>query len=419
MVETTSALEASSNAAVLVCLDVRSEIKGDPKLVSTIDWQEEAKLLAESAGYVVAAVINGKRDRPDASTFAGSGKVEEIAAALEENKAHNVIFNHRLSPVQVRNLEKILNAPVVDRTELILDIFADRAQTHEGKLQVELAKLQHQSTRLIRGWTHLERQRGGIGGRGGPGEKQLELDRRMIGDKVKRLKAQLEKLTMQRHTQRAARSDGGTFRVAVVGYTNAGKSTLFNRVAREKTMAQDMLFATLDTMTRKVYLDNPDGEGLSITLTDTVGFIRDLPTTLVQAFRATLEETNEADFLLHIVDAANPARDEQILEVRKVLEEIGAAQLPELLIQNKIDRKPGMKATTLIGDGGQVREMHVSALNGDGIFELRAHLLALAKNHKANLFTKREQAAIESISASVNFEPSSTSLVNRESFQLQ
>src|SRR5436190_12529001 len=292
-----------------------------------------------------------RRDRPDPKTYVGSGKVDEIRDAMRENRAEMVVFDSALSAAQVRNLERALSEGgesvlVYDRTDLILNIFAQRAQSHEGKLQVELARLEHLSTRLVRGWTHLERQRGGLGKTGGPGEKQIELDRRLIGERVKKLKDRIAKVGRVRETQRARRTRSGVLRVAIVGYTNAGKTTLFNRVAQSRGYAADQLFATLDTTTHRVYL----GEGAQITLSDTVGFIRDLPHTLVDAFRATLEETVEADLLLHVVDAANPNRDEQIAAVNTVLQEIGAAEVPQLVVHNQIDRVPGL-APEVVRDG--------------------------------------------------------------------
>ena len=258
-------------------------------------------------------MVRGKRQRPDPKLFCGRGKVEEIAAAAAELNAGVVVFNHELSPAQERNLERELERPVMDRTEVILEIFAQRAQTREGKLQVELAQLEHLSTRLVRGWTHLERQRGGLGKTGGPGEKQIELDRRYIGKRVRVLRGKLEQLRHRREVQRRARARGDVLSVSLVGYTNAGKSTLFNALARARAYSADQLFATLDTTTRRIWLPQAG----SVVLSDTVGFIRDLPHALVAAFRATLEETVRADLLLHVVDAASPARAEQAEEVEQ------------------------------------------------------------------------------------------------------
>ena len=303
------------------------------------DGVAEFRLLCSSALLKEVALVGGKRQRPDPALFAGSGKVQEIAAAVEQTGAGLVVFNHILSPAQQRNLEKEVKVRVIDRTTLILDIFAQRAQSHEGKIQVELAQLQHLATRLVRGWTHLERQKGGIGLRG-PGETQLETDRRLLGIRVKALREKLDKLKRQREVQRRARSRGRVFSVSLVGYTNAGKSTLFNALTKADAYAADQLFATLDTTSRRVHLDSGD----QIVVSDTVGFIRELPTTLVAAFRATLEETIHADLLLHVVDAASSTRLEQIDEVNGVLREIGADGIPQILIWNKID--------AAVSDGG-------------------------------------------------------------------
>jgi GTPase len=359
--------------AILVSLDI-GKARGD-------DRAQEAARLIESAGAEVMEVIRGRRDRPDAKTFAGSGKVDEIRVAAQEHRAEVVIFDQTLSPAQVRNIETALKEAgvevrVIDRTELILDIFAQRAQSAEGKLQVELAKLQHLSTRLVRGWSHLERQRGGLGKTGGPGEKQIELDRRLIGDRVKKLKERIAKMGQNREVQRSGRGRNGIFRVALVGYTNAGKSTLFNRVTRADAYVANQLFATLDTTTRKVYL----GEGASIAMSDTVGFIRELPHALVVAFRATLEETIQADLLLHVVDVASPVRDEQIDAVNGVLEEIGAAQVPQIIVLNQIDRMPGMAPEIARDSHGKILNIKVSALTGAGIDGLREALAEAARN---------------------------------------
>ena len=342
----------------------------------------------ESAGADVVETIRGRRDRPDSKTFAGSGKVEEIVAAVRMHEAHFVVFDQALSAAQVRNLERAI-APdkddirVYDRTDVILDIFAQRARTSEGKLQVELARLEHLSTRLVRGWTHLERQRGSLGKTGGPGEKQIELDRRMIGERVKKLKEKLRKVARVRDTQRGARTRSGIFRVAIVGYTNAGKSTLFNRLTRAEAYAADQLFATLDTTTRRVFL----GEGASIALSDTVGFIRDLPHTLVDAFRATLEETIQADLLLHVVDVSNPQRDEQVEAVNAVLAEIGAADVPQIVVLNQIDKVPGMQPEVVRESSGKILNIKVSAFTGAGIDPLREALAEAARDAASGLAT--------------------------------
>jgi GTP-binding protein HflX len=359
--------------AILVSLDI-GKAQGD-------DRAEEAARLVESAGAEVVETIRGRRDRPDAKTFAGSGKVTQIGDALRLHEANVVVFDRDLSPGQIRNIERELSADgrevrVFDRTDVILDIFAQRARTAEGKLQVELARLEHLSTRLVRGWTHLERQRGSLGKTGGPGEKQIELDRRLIGEKVKKLRDRIKKVVRVRHTQRSGRVRSGVLRVSIVGYTNAGKSTLFNRLTGAGAVAADKLFATLDPTTRRLYL----GEGATITISDTVGFIRDLPHTLVDAFRATLEETIEADVLLHVVDVANPERDAQIAAVNVVLEEIGAAQVPQLIVLNQIDRVPGMEPEVVRESSGKILNIKVSAFTGAGIEQLREVLAEIARD---------------------------------------
>ena len=365
---------ANPQAAVLVCLDF-----GEPDFA---DSMEEIQRLAESAGVVSCVIVLGKRQRPDPALFAGSGKVEEIRAAAEAAGAGSVIFNHHLSPVQERNLQKKLNRPVLDRTRLILEIFAQRARTHEGKLQLELAQMEYLSTRLVRGWTHLERQKGGIGLRGGPGETQLEIDRRLIAVRIKALKAQLEKAKQRRGVQRRARSRRDVYSVSLVGYTNAGKSTLFNALTHAKGYAADQLFATLDTTTRKVYLPELGAAGGQVVVSDTVGFIRDLPTSLIAAFRATLEETVQSDLLLHVVDSSSPVRDMQIEEVNKVLAEIGADRVPQLLVLNKIDLvEAGPHAGVERDEYGKICKVRVSAVTGAGITELRGALAEFAPSH--------------------------------------
>jgi GTP-binding protein HflX len=359
--------------AILVSLDIGRAVQAGERV-------EEATRLVDSAGAEVVEVIRGRRDRPDAATFAGSGKVDEIRLALREHRADVVVFDQQLSAAQVRNLERSLSeggpgVRVFDRTDVILDIFAQRARSHEGKLQVELARLEHLSTRLVRGWTHLERQRGSLGKTGGPGEKQIELDRRMIGERVKKLREKIRKVGKVRATQRAGRTRSGVLRVALVGYTNAGKSTLFNRIARSGAYVADQLFATLDTTTRRVYL----GEGANIALSDTVGFIRDLPHSLVDAFRATLEETVQADLLLHVVDSANPERDEHIAAVNSVLAEIGAADVPQLVVFNQIDRVPGLAPEVVRDACGKILNIKVSAFTGAGIDALREVLAEAAR----------------------------------------
>lgn len=329
----------------------------------------ELKELAASAGAEVAGVITARRARPDPALFAGRGKVEEIAAQRSAADADLVIFDHALSGAQQRNLERALQCRVVDRVSLILDIFALRAQSAEGKLQVELAQLQHLSTRLVRGWTHLERQAGGIGLRG-PGETQLETDRRLIGTRVKMLKTRLQRIASQHETQRRARRRAAVRSVALVGYTNAGKSTLFNRLTGAASYTADRLFATLDTTLRRVVL--PGAE--AIVLSDTVGFVRDLPHDLIAAFRATLKEAVDADLLLHVVDSAHPGRDEQIAAVDAVLAEIGASSVPQILVRNKCDAgacEPGVERD----EYGKIRAVRLSALTGAGVPQLRAALV--------------------------------------------
>ena len=353
---------------ILVALDF-----GMPDFAESV---AELRLLAGGAGLDVVGEVQGKRSRPDAALFVGSGKADEIAALVLATEADVVIFNHELSPAQERNLERRLQCRVVDRTSLILDIFARRAQSAEGKLQVELAQLQHLSTRLVRGWTHLERQRGGVGMRG-PGEKQLETDRRLIGVRVKALRERLAKLSKQRRTQRRARGRQQVLSVALVGYTNAGKSTLFNALTRAGAYAADQLFATLDTTTRKIYLP-PQGDwtGGEVVLSDTVGFITQLPHDLVAAFRATLEATVEADLLLHVIDSASPGRERQIEAVDKVLGELGADVVPQLRVYNKLDLT-GVAPGVARDEYGKLQSVYVSAQTGAGLELLRDALAEL------------------------------------------
>ena len=307
--------------------------------------------------------------------------------------AELVIFNHELSPAQERNLERELKCRVVDRTSLILDIFALRAQSAEGKLQVELAQLEHLATRLVRGWTHLERQKGGIGLRG-PGETQLETDRRLLGNRVKLLKDRLAKLERQRGVQRKARSRGDVLNVSLVGYTNAGKSTLFNALTHAGVYAANQLFATLDTTSRKLWLE---GAG-NIVISDTVGFIRDLPHALVAAFHATLEATAEADLLLHVVDGANPARDDQMVEVDKVLGEIGAREVPQIVVLNKQDLTD-LPAGAERDEYGRIRRVRVSAMSGEGLPLLRQALAEFAVEKAQRIQAQRDRARNDAVDA--------------------
>ena len=355
---------ASGERAVLVQLDLNQG--------AIEERLSELELLTLSAGASVEAVVQGKRAAPDPKLFAGSGKVQEIGEALRAHGADTVIFNHALSPGQQRNLERELQCMVIDRTALILDIFAQRARSHEGKLQVELAQLEHLATRLVRGWTHLERQKGGIGLRG-PGEKQLETDRRLLGNRVKMLKSRLVQLEKQRKVRRRARERRDALSVSLVGYTNAGKSTLFNALTKAGAYAADQLFATLDTTSRRLYVG-----GANVVLSDTVGFIRDLPHALVAAFQATLEETAQADLLLHVVDSASEDRDAQIAAVNQVLAEIGAADVPQILVWNKIDLTLAAAAVER-GDCDKIRRVFLSARTGEGLDLLRDALAEVAQ----------------------------------------
>jgi GTP-binding protein HflX len=332
----------------------------------------------QSAGVKRIKVVRGRRSRPDPKFYAGSGKVVEILTEAQALNAAFVVFNHELSPAQARNVEKEIQRRVMDRTELILEIFSQRAQTSEGKLQVELARLQHLSTRLVRGWTHLERQRGGLGATGGPGEKQIELDRRYIAQRVKVLKEKILSMKKQRQVQRRARVRRDVLAVSIVGYTNAGKSTLFNALARAEAYTADKLFATLDTTTRRVWLP----EAGSATISDTVGFIRDLPHGLVAAFRATLEETVHADLLLHVVDSASVTREEQEAEVNKVLQEIGADTIPQLRVWNKIDLG-ALNEGVERDQYGTISRVFVSARTGAGLDGLRDAIAEFAKARTA------------------------------------
>ena len=337
---------------------------------------QELGLLAETGGLKPVARLTCKRKAPDPALFVGSGKADEIKELALMHGAVEVLFDQSLSPAQQRNLERHIGLPVNDRTLLILEIFGQRARSHEGNLQVELARQQYLSTRLVRRWSHLERQSGGIGMRGGPGETQIELDRRMINDSIKRIKERLIKVKKQRNTQRRQRERRDTFNISLVGYTNAGKSTLFNALVKARAYAADQLFATLDTTTRHLYLGEA---GRSVSLSDTVGFIRDLPHGLVEAFQATLQEATEADLLVHVVDAANPDFPEQMAEVQKVLTEIGANQVPQLLVFNKLDalaveRLPLQMQDLYELDGEPVPRVFLSARSGEGLPLLRSAL---------------------------------------------
>ena len=331
---------------------------------------DELRRLVLSAGMSIVHLVQAKRAKPDAKYFVGSGKADEIKGLLASSHAKVVVFNHDLSPSQQRNLEQFFQCHIIDRTGLILKIFAQRAQSHEGKLQVELAQLEHISTRLVRGWTHLERQKGGIGMRGGPGETQLELDRRMLRIRVKQLREKLDKLKKQRGMQRRARKRSNVMTVSLVGYTNAGKSTLFNRLTQSEVLAADQLFATLDTTSRKLYIENAG----AIVMSDTVGFIKHLPHALVEAFGATLEEAVQADLLLHIVDAASPNRDEQMTQVEHVLSEIGASEVPQVLVMNQIDRI-GLEAGIERDEYGRIAKVRISAMTGEGLDMLKQVLI--------------------------------------------
>ena len=341
--------------AILVDAEATPE---DPRI-------EELRELALSAGVTPVAVLTGRRHSPDPRFYIGKGKLEELSELIEMNEVGLVLFNQALTPSQERNLEKALNTRVLDRTELILDIFAQRAQTHEGKLQVELAQLRHLSTRLVRGWTHLERQKGGIGLRG-PGETQLETDKRLIGQRIIQIQKRLEKVEKQRNQGRRARKRAEIPVIGLVGYTNAGKSTLLNALTGSKVYAADQLFATLDPSLKRLSF----GGGVEAILVDTVGFVRDLPHELIAAFRSTLQETIDADLLLHVIDACDEQLDETIAEVEKVIEDIGAGEIPRIRVFNKIDRLEEARPRVERDDSGLTQEVWVSAAQDLGLTQL-------------------------------------------------
>lgn len=352
--------------AIAVCIDFR-----DPEFQSSV---EELNRLISSAGADVVGSVSGRRQKPDPATYAGKGKVEELSELVRETCADVIIFNHAISPVQQRNIEKRTGCRTLDKTSLILDIFAQRARTHEGKVQVELAQLTHLSTRLVRGWTHLERQKGGIGLRG-PGETQLETDRRLLSFRVKSLKEKLVTIRRQRETRRSSRGRSGVFKISLVGYTNAGKSTLFNRLTKASAYAANQLFATLETTTRRMaYIDSKE-----IVLSDTVGFVRDLPHSLVEAFKATLEETADADLLLHVVDASSSSMIAEHEEVQSVLKSIGADRVPQLTVMNKIDLTD-LEAGIERAPCGRIGSVNLSSETGDGLKIFRSALPELIEH---------------------------------------
>ncbi|MFK8068198.1 MAG: ribosome rescue GTPase HflX [Gammaproteobacteria bacterium] len=352
------------------------------------DDLDELVELAESAGAEIAGVITGSRNTPDPKYFVGKGKLDEIKSLIESSEAELVIFDHSLSPAQERNIEAVLECRVLDRTGLILDIFAQRASTFEGNLQVELAQLKHLSTRLIRGWTHLERQKGGIGLRG-PGETQLETDRRLIGARIKQINSRLEKVRSQRDESRKSRRRADISSISLVGYTNAGKSTLFNHLTGAKVYAADQLFATLDPTLRRIQIP---GAG-PLVLSDTVGFIRHLPHDLVAAFRATLEETRQADLLLHIIDASSDERLERIENVKDVIEEMGAGKVPVIEVWNKIDLLEGVAPRIDYGDDGLPKRVWLSSVTGEGVEQLFIAITDFFRQYKTSSWLSIDMSA--------------------------
>lgn len=360
--------------------EIRAVLVGvDSGQMNFVESMSELNLLTHAAGSLPVEMVLTKRLKPDPALFIGSGKAAEIRALMDDKGAEIAIFNHPLSPAQQRNLERALGHHVIDRTGLILDIFAQRAKSHIGQVQVQLANVKYRLSRLVRAWSHLERQKGGIGLRGGPGETQMELDRRMLENKAKRLQADLTKLQKQQANQRRSRVKKEVFSISLVGYTNAGKSTLFNALTKAGTYAADQLFATLDTTTRRLYLQDYGNAVVS----DTVGFIRELPHQLVEAFQATLDETVHADLLLHVVDASSVVREEQILEVEKVIAEIGAQDIPVILIMNKIDQLPeyiGRGPEVRYEKDGSVSKIYLSAQSGEGLDLLREVLSTIAQD---------------------------------------
>lgn len=362
---------------MLVSVTLTRRFSGQTRGEPSVDAQDaacEAAQLAQSGGFKVVEHVHARRERPDPRSYIGAGKVEEVAALIARHGAQVAIFDVALSPSQQRNLQTMLGTSVLDRTALIIELFAQRARSREGRLQVELAQLSHQATRLVRSWTHLERQRGGLSKTGGPGEKQIELDRRQISARVKLLRERLSQLDKQRRTQRRSRARREAFTISLVGYTNAGKSTLFNALTRAGTYAADQLFATLDTTARRLFL----APGKEAVLSDTVGFIRGLPHELIEAFKSTLEESVHADLLLHVVDAASPARDAQIAAVDRVLDDIGAGEVDRIVVYNKIDAiaPQGTRCAAVERDAhGRINAVFLSAASGDGLEVLRQAIL--------------------------------------------